>query len=85
MSGSAAHIVALIDKMKGDLIKDGGVPGHIYMSPDILTEIQDQVFDLQAYPDFTRPYRLTRFMGLEVHVEPGSRRQTLMISEKPIE
>lgn len=85
MSGSAAHIVAFIDKKKRDLEKDGGKPGHLYISPDIADEIIEQCFPLSAYPTLKRPYNMTEFLGMKVHVERGARAGSVVITEKPVE
>ena len=83
MTASAAHIVAVIDKMKADLEKDGGKPGHMYISRDIAEEIMDQCLDLKAHG--LKPYQLTQFMGMKVHIERGVRPKSILICEREIE
>jgi hypothetical protein len=84
MSGSAAHIVAVIDKMKDALRAKGETPRHLYISTDIEYEIYNQCGPLEAYPEFKR-FRLTRFLGLEVHIERGAIQSSLMVTDKPVE
>lgn len=84
MSGSAAHIVAVIDKMKDALRAKGQTAKHLYISTDIEYEIYDQCGELQAYPEFKK-FRLTTFLGLEVHIERSALRQSIMVTGTPVE
>lgn len=84
MSGSASHIVAVIDKMKDALRAKGETPRHLYISTDIEYVIYEQCGESGAYPEFKK-FRLTNFLGLEVHIERGATRQSLMVTDKPVE
>ncbi len=84
MSGSAAHIVAVIDKMKDALRAKGQTPRHLYISTDIEYVIYEQCGPLEAYTEFKR-FRLTKFLGLEVHIERSASRQSMMVTDKPVE